>query len=156
MGPTSGAGGITTRLGREDDLAAVRELAVAAYEIYVERIGRPPAPMTADYAEAIRAGTLWVAEDASRIVGLLVLEPKPDHLLLDNVAVHPDAQGRGIGRRLLQLAEQRARAERYAEIRLYTNEAMTENIAYYSLHGYVETHRGVGDGFRRVYFRKLL
>jgi ribosomal protein S18 acetylase RimI-like enzyme len=148
--------GVTTRLARTDDLGAVRELAAAAYEIYVERIGRPPAPMTADYAEAIRSGTLWVAEDASRIVGLLVLEPKPDHLLLDNVAVHPDAQGRGIGRRLLQLAEQLARAEGYAEIRLYTNEAMTENIAYYPRHGYVETHRAVVDGFRRVYFRKLL
>lgn len=156
--PTADAGfvGITTRPAREGDLDAVRELAVAAYEIYVERIGRPPAPMTADYAEAIGAGTLWVAEDGSRIVGLLVLRPESDHLLLDNVAVHPDAQGRGVGRRLLKLAEERARADGYSEIRLYTNEAMTENLAYYPRHGYVETHRAVGDGFRRVYFRKSL
>jgi ribosomal protein S18 acetylase RimI-like enzyme len=152
----STAAGVTTRLAREGDLDAVRELAVTAYEIYVERIGRPPAPMTADYAEAIRAGSLWVAEDGSRIVGLLVLQPEADHLLLDNVAVHPDAQGRGVGRLLLHLAEERARAEGYAEVRLYTNEAMTENLAYYPRHGYVETHRAVDDGFRRVFFRKWL
>jgi len=54
---------ITTRLGHEGDLDAVRDLAAAAYELYVERIGRPPAPMTADYAAAIRAGELWVAEE---------------------------------------------------------------------------------------------
>jgi hypothetical protein len=33
---------------------------------------------------------------------------------------------------------------------------MTENLAYYARHGYVETHRAVDDGFRRGYFRKSL
>jgi hypothetical protein len=31
---------------------------------------------------------------------------------------------------------------------------MTENLAYYARHGYVETHRAEHDGFRRVFFRK--
>ena len=35
-----------------------------------------------------------------------------------------------------------------------TNEAMTENLAYYARHGYVETHRAEQDGFQRVFFRK--
>jgi len=55
---------------------------------------------------------------------------------------------------LLDLAEQHARRLRLSEIRLYTNEAMTENVAYYARHGYVETHRAEQDGFRRVFFRK--
>jgi hypothetical protein len=41
-------------------------------------------------------------------------------------------------------------------MRLYTNAAMTENLAYYSRRGYTETHRAHQDGFHRVFFRKRL
>jgi hypothetical protein len=37
-----------------------------------------------------------------------------------------------LGTRLLALAEDRARSLHLPEIRLYTNAAMTENLAYYS------------------------
>ena len=71
-------------------------------------------------------------------------------------AVRPDVQGRGIGVRLLDLAEDHARSLHLGEVRLYTNAAMTENLSYYPRHGYVETHRAECDGFRRVYFRNPL
>ena len=76
------------------------------------------------------------------------------YLLLENVAVLPAAQGRGIGAQLLALAEDRARALGVPEIRLYTNAAMTENLTYYPRYGYTETHRAQQDGFQRVFFRK--
>jgi hypothetical protein len=41
-----------------------------------------------------------------------------------------------------------------AVTRLYTNAAMTENLAYYPRRGYIETHRAAQDGFHRVFFRK--
>jgi GNAT superfamily N-acetyltransferase len=63
-------------------------------------------------------------------------------------------QGRGIGGRLLALAEDHTRRHGLHEVRLYTNEAMTENLAYYPRRGYVESHRAEQDGFRRVFFRK--
>jgi GNAT superfamily N-acetyltransferase len=110
--------------------------------------------MHADYAAAVTAGHIWVAEDDTRLVGLLVLVPQPDHLLLENVAVHWEAQGRGVGRQLLGVAEREARRQHFGEIRLYTNELMTENLAYYPRHGYTETHRAEQDGYRRVFFRK--
>lgn len=131
------------------------EIARAAYVHYVPRIGRLPEPMTVDYAEAVRAGHTWVAE-TDRIVGLLVLAPQPDHLLLENVAVRPGAQGDGIGRQLLAHAEREAVRLGYPEIRLYTNAAMTENLAYYPRRGYVETHRADVAGFHRVFFTKSL
>lgn len=31
---------------------------------------------------------------------------------------------------------------------------MTENLDYYSRHGYRETHRVTQDGYRRVFFAK--
>jgi GNAT superfamily N-acetyltransferase len=136
------------------DVDALRAVAVAAYQVYVPRIGREPAPMSADYASAVRDDEVWVAVLDDTIAGLLVLVRQPDHLLVENVAVLPSAQGRGIGAGLLALAEQQARQYGLPELRLYTNEAMTENLAYYPRHGYAETHRAQQDGFRRVFFAK--
>jgi GNAT superfamily N-acetyltransferase len=136
------------------DVDELRAIAAAAYQKYVPRIGRAPAPMTADYARAVRDGQAWAALEDGQIVGFAIMIAQPGYLLLDNVAVLPAAQGRGIGARLLALAEDQARGLGLREIRLYTNEAMTENLAYYPRHGYAETHRGEQDGFNRVFFRK--
>ena len=136
------------------DVDALRAIAAAAYQKYVLRIGRAPAPMTADYAQAVRDGQAWAAIEDGQIVGFAVLIARPGYLLLENVAVLPAAQGRGIGARLLALAEEHARGLGLGEIRLYTNEAMTENLAYYPRHGDAETHRARQDGFHRVFFRK--
>lgn len=147
---------LNLRLAEAADLRELRDIATAAYAIYIPRIGRPPAPMTADYADAIGRGEVWVAADDDEIVGLLVLVPEPDHLLLENIAVRPQAQGGGIGARLLALAEGEAVRLGFTEIRLYTNAAMTENQAYYPRHGYVQTHRAEQHGFERVFFSKQL
>ncbi len=148
--------GLSVRRAVTADVRAMRELAKMAYQLYIERIGREPAPMTADYGRIVETGQAWVAERDDRIVGLLVLEPAQDHLLLESVAVAPHAQGLGVGGRLLQLAEEQARVHGLPEVRLYTNEAMVENLAYYPRHGYRETHRGTDSGFRRVFFTKVL
>jgi GNAT superfamily N-acetyltransferase len=147
---------LTLRLATAVDLSDLREIAAAAYAVYLPRIGRPPAPVTADYAGATGRGEVWVAAGDDEIAGLIVLVPQPDHLLLENIAVRPAAQGRGIGGRLLALAEQEAARLGLGEIRLYTNAAMTENLAYYPRHGYALTHRAEQDGFQRVFFAKRL
>jgi GNAT superfamily N-acetyltransferase len=136
------------------DVDALRAIAAAAYEKYVPRIGRAPAPMTADYAQAVRSGQAWAAIEDGEIAGFAILIARPSYLLLDNVAVLPAAQGRGVGARLLALAEDHARGLGLTEIRLYTNQAMTENLVYYPRHGYAETHRAEQDGFHRVFFRR--
>jgi GNAT superfamily N-acetyltransferase len=146
----------TVRLAAAGEAAALQAIAREAYQRYVPRIGREPAPMSADYAAAVRSGHAWVAVDQGQVIGLAVLIAEPDHLLLENLAVRPSWQGRGVGSRLLALTETEARRQGLAEIRLYTNEAMTENLAYYPRHGYAETHRAEQDGFRRVFFSKRL
>ena len=112
--------------------------------------------MTDDYAAAISHDEVWVAERDSTLVGQVVLSLREDHLLLGNLAVAPGAQRLGIGKLLLDLADERARAAGLSEVRLYTHVAMTENLAYYPRHGYQETHRGTQDGFQRVFFTKPL
>lgn len=137
-----------------DDVPAIAALIHAAYKPYVQRIGREPAPMTVDYATVVEAGEAWVAERDGAMVGVLVLRSEPDHLLLDTIAVAPAAQRLGIGATMLDFAEGEARRRGHPEVRLYTNELMTENIAYYPRHGYRETHRASNAGFWRVYFTK--
>ena len=144
------------RLATEGDLPVVADIVHAAYRHYIARIGRMPVPMQDDYAALIAAGRVWVAELAGAVRGILVLIPRGDAMLLDNIAVAPDAQGRGLGRRMLEFAEAAALQAGYGAIRLYTNEAMTENIRLYTRIGYAETHRAEEKGLRRVYMRKGL
>jgi GNAT superfamily N-acetyltransferase len=128
----------------------------AAYRHYILRMGKPPGPMLADYAGEIACHQVWVVEAAGQIIGGLVLIPEEDYLLLDNIAVHPDQQGRGVGRALLALADAEALSQGYRELRLYTHETMTENIALYTRCGWVETHRGQQAGYARVFMCKRL
>ncbi|HTV87634.1 MAG TPA: GNAT family N-acetyltransferase [Stellaceae bacterium] len=128
-----------------------------AYAVYIPRIGKPPGPMLDDYAQLIAAGAVSVLEEpAGTVAAIVVLSPKPDHLLLDNIAVRPERQGRGLGRRLIEFAEAEARRRGFAELRLYTHEKMVENIAIYRRLGFVETGRAEEAGYDRVFMRKPL
>jgi ribosomal protein S18 acetylase RimI-like enzyme len=139
------------------DRAAIEAVVAEAYSIYIERIGKPPGPMLDDYATLIAAGAVNVLEEpAGTIAGIIVLLPKPDHLLLDNIAVSRERQGRGLGRRLIAFAETEARRLGYRELRLYTHETMTENVALYTRLGFVETGRGRDAGYDRVFMTKRL
>ena len=112
--------------------------------------------MLDDYSARIPEGVVWVIEEGTTILGILVLLPKPDHLLLDNVAIAPSRQGLGLGRRLLVFAEAEALRQGHREIRLYTHETMTENQRLYAAIGYEETGRGTEAGYERVFMRKQL
>ena len=128
----------------------------AAYRHYVERIGRPPGPMTDDYADVIRRRQVTVAESGGRIIGVLVLSVTREGFLLENVAVEPSRRGTGLGRTLLELGEAEARRQGFGSIYLYTHEKMIENRALYAGIGYAEYDRRVEDGLARVYMRKPL
>ena len=139
------------------DLARVQAIVDAAYSMYVARIGKPPGPMVDDYAAHVRNHAIWVAcDNLGEIGGLIVLVPEEDHLLLDNIAVDPAWQGKGVGRLLLDFADAEARRRGYAELRLYTNAMMTENVALYARIGWTETGRAAQAGFDRVFFRKAV
>jgi ribosomal protein S18 acetylase RimI-like enzyme len=134
----------------------VRDIVRRAYEVYVPRMGKPPGPMLDDYDALVAEGRVSVLEAEGRVVGLLVLQPQPDHLLLDNVAIDPDFHGRGFGRRLIAHAEAEAARLGFGEVRLYTHVTMVENIALYGRLGFEETHRAEQHGYQRVFMRKRM
>jgi ribosomal protein S18 acetylase RimI-like enzyme len=137
-----------------DDVESIRELVVRAYSRWVPRIGLRPAPMDADYAALVDEGDVFVLAGPD-VVGVLVLRPtEGDALMVENVAVDPERQGEGLGPSLLEFAEAQARGRQLAELRLYTHELMTENIALYERLGWTEYDRLASQGFARVFLRK--
>ena len=144
------------RRAESTDVVAVTALVARAYARYVSRIGRSPAPVDAEYEALVEAGDVWVADAGGRLGGVVVFRAAEGVLELENVAVDPPLQGRGLGRALIAFAEAHASELGLAAVELYTNEAMTENLELYARLGYVETERRVEDGFRRVFFRKPL
>ncbi len=144
------------RGARAEDASRIGEIARAAYQRYLPRIGRAPAPMAADFAAQIAAGHVAVIEADGATAGYMVAWPEADAYLIDNIAVDPAWQGRGLGRRLIQHAELEARRHALDAVRLYTNAAMTENLALYARLGFVETHRAAEHGFNRVFMWRAL
>ncbi|OOF95292.1 hypothetical protein ASPCADRAFT_207777 [Aspergillus carbonarius ITEM 5010] len=144
------------RLATHDDQHTIEEIIQEAFSIYIPLIGRKPQPMLDDYSPLIRAGHVYVVERDNEIKGTVMLVPEKDALLLDNIAVAESARGTGLGRKMLEFADEAARRAGYHALRLHTNEMMVENIAIYTRMGYVETHRVENKGFKRVYMAKNL
>ncbi len=138
------------------DVAAIEHVVRTAYAKYVDRIGKLPGPMLDDYAARVAEGSVRVVEDGCGLAGILVLLPRTGYLLLDNIAVAPERQGKGIGRRLLAAAENEALQRGFDELRLYTNAAMHENLLMYAKLGWEEYGRAKQAGYQRVFFRKRL
>jgi ribosomal protein S18 acetylase RimI-like enzyme len=146
----------TARAAALDDASGAAACVSAAYEHYVARNGLVPVPMRQDYAEVIRDFQVTVVEHDEDIVAVLALAVTDEGFLLDNVAVAPAHQGRGLGRCLLEYAEAEARRQGFDSIYLYAQEIMTENLALYRRIGYVEYARRAESGLHRVYLRKPL
>jgi len=147
---------IRIRAATAADVPAIVDTVDRAYRHYIVRIGKPPGPMLDDYFARVSEDAVWVLQDGPAIAGILVLLSAPEYLLLDNIAIAPERQGRGLGRRLLAFAESEALRRGYREIRLYTHETMMENQRLYTSIGYEETGRSNEAGYDRVFMRKQL
>lgn len=137
-----------------EDAPLAAALVHDAYVGYVEEMGFRPRPMDDEYSEKLGRLEAWVVPGDGRLDGLLILDPREDHMWVDNVAVNPDAQERGIGGKLLELAEERAANLALGELRLLTHQTMLRNQDIYKHLGWQEYHRGVEDGRERVWFKK--
>ncbi len=143
------------RLARPEDCAVIEAIVRQANCGYIGRIGKPPGPMLDDYPRRIAEGVVQILEEEDGVVAaIIVLLVKTDHLLLDNIAVRPERQGRGLGCTLIAFAEAEARRDGLAELRLYTHAKMIENIALYGRLGFTETSRGHQSGYDRVFMSK--
>jgi len=122
----------TIRQATVADAESLQECMVAAYSIYLENlkeISLPP--LEVDYASEILNYPTWVAEREGKIVGGLIVTFEESCAVISNIAVHPAAQGIGLGRALLEFAEQQAREKQYTQMRLATHVLLAENVSLY-------------------------
>ncbi len=78
------------------------------------------------------------------------------YLMIENLAVLPDHQGKGLGSLLLGQAEQVARGMNFATIRLLTNGAFVSNIEFYQHHSYRIDREEPFKGGTTVHMSKAL
>lgn len=132
------------------------DLAVRAYGKYTERLGgQESLAMRPDFPRHIAAGHVDVLE-TDHIIGYVIVFEEDGEMMLDNIAVYPTESGRGYGALLFDFVETRLRRNGAAIYKLYTNEVMTENRAWYPKLGFVEFGRSTVKGMNRVHFRKTL
>lgn len=109
--------------------------------------------MAADYDEDVAAQRVVVIDVGGSVIGYMVAWPEPDAYFIDNIGVEPKAQGKGLGRRLIEHAATDAHRLGLPALRLYTNAAMVENLSMYAYLGFIATHCTVEKGFNRIYMR---
>jgi GNAT superfamily N-acetyltransferase len=120
---------------RPGELALLPPLERAADTLFEPLgIGPLPAPGTVDaFAAAL---VVLVAGDPP--VGLCRIDAIGAGAHLEQLSVHPDHAGRGIGRALLRAAIEWSRATGYDELTLVTYRDVPWNGAFYASEGFVE------------------
>jgi molybdopterin-guanine dinucleotide biosynthesis adapter protein len=137
------------------DAKAVRNLTRLVYAKWIASIGREPFPMTADYEAAVENHWIDLLEEDGKLLGLVEMIPRSDHLFIENLAVAENNQGGGLGTLLLRHAEDSAKAARLPEVQLATNKAFASNLTFYQKRGYeLYTSWFLPDGGTGVGFRK--
>jgi putative acetyltransferase len=159
------------------DAGAVRELFIRvnrllapaemreAFETYIARSLTEEIDRLADYYSE-RNGGFWVAIDDERLIGMFGLEPLADGAMeLRRMYVDPDVRRRGVGRRMLDFAEQECRRSNRPRMNLSTSELQREALALYRNAGYklvreevavAASNKTLGGGIRRYHFTKAL
>jgi len=147
---------ISHRIAGPADVEAISALTRLAYAKWVAVIGREPWPMTVDYAEAVRKHRFDLLQAGDDLAALIETTPDGDQLLIVNLAVAPVFQGRGLGVRLLRLAEDLAMASGIEGTRLYTNARFTQNLRLYAALGYRIDREEALNGGIAVHMSKAL
>jgi hypothetical protein len=84
------------RVAETGDVPQMQAIARDAYSVYVEKMGRDPAPMHADFHTHISKDTVFVAMSGGDIAGYVILCNINDEWWLDNIATSPSHRGQAL------------------------------------------------------------
>ncbi|MES3002424.1 MAG: GNAT family N-acetyltransferase [Pseudomonadota bacterium] len=138
------------------DVGQITACICEAFLPYIERMGKQPAPMLADYAAQLETRAIFVAARGDAVWGVVVFDVQAAEFWIEAVAVRSAHRGTGVGRQLLQFAEAHAARLGHATVDLVTHQLMTENRALYERIGYVSQGARTEAGYARVHYRKTL
>lgn len=83
--------------------------------------------------------TILVCREEDEVIGCVELRKDGDKLYLGMLSVKPDTQGKGIGKKLLEAAEIKARQQNCSTIYMTVISVRKELIDWYIRHGYFLT-----------------
>lgn len=146
-----------SRIGPEDagEVLTVQRAAFTSEALIYGSADMPALTQTLDElrAELAECGG-FTARSTGRLVGAIRTRETPELLLIGRIAIAPDMQGEGIGRMLLEAAEQDSSAP---ESELFTGSLSEANLRLYRRCGYREHERvPQNDGTDQVFLRKRL
>jgi len=102
-------------------------------------------------SEKARAEIAFVAVDEGELLGCLFCRPEPPACLyVGKLCVSPQAQGKGIGKMLLQRSEALARELALPALRLETRIELIGNHARFAAWGFVKTAENAHAGYDRT------
>jgi GNAT superfamily N-acetyltransferase len=140
---------IPTDFGRLDD---VLDLIMRAFA-FMDGVIDPPSSAHMLTVDVLRDKALhetgFVALDGDRIVGCIFALERADDFYVGKLAVAPDCQGQGIGRRLMRAVERLALDRGKAALTLQTRIELTANHAAFARLGFHETERTAHVGYDR-------
>ena len=161
----------------DGDAPRVRELFVAvnrmlapphlkdAFEAYIARSLREEIDRIADYYRE-KQGGFWVVVSKGAIVGMFGLEAvSHDAMELRRMYVDPSMRRRGVGRQVLEFAENECRWRKRPKLVLSTSELQSAAVALYKSSGYrlvreeiaeAASNKTLGSGIRRYHLEKIL
>lgn len=131
---------VIVRLAAAEDAEAISKVLFEAFGAY--RSNYTPEAfevVTPDVNEILgrfAEGPQWVAEIDGQVVGTVSMTTEPEGLYIRSMAVSPNAQGRGIGHKLLDATDEFAAATDIERIFLYTTYFVPGAKEMYEKHGY--------------------
>jgi predicted N-acetyltransferase YhbS len=154
---------ISYRAAQKSDHADILRVIKAAFAEYQGRLDPPSSAQnkTLDqvHAELSRAKAI-VAMAGTEMVGCVFYRPKRKYVYLDRLSVVPDWRKRGIGRKLMELVEERTLDQGLKAIRLSVRVTLVENQTYYQKIGYTfsayHTHSGYTEPTAIVFEKQLI
>ena len=136
-----------------EDHEIIIAIALKAYEKYIERMGKEPAPMRPVIQ---KEDVVFVYEDNKQVIAFAILVKINDQIILDSIAVDPPHQKKGIGDNFIKFIEEYLMEQKVNKYQLYTNEMMFENIKWYQKIGFKIFKKVTEKGYNRIYFEKEL
>ncbi|MFB6724722.1 GNAT family N-acetyltransferase [Kribbella sp. NPDC056345] len=137
---------MTIRPAVAAELPGLQALELAAGELFrgigMNDIAEHPPPPLETFEHARQAGRLWVITGADdRPVGFVLVEIVDGAAHIEQVSVHPEQQGRGLGRALIDHVVSWAAAQGLPTLTLSTFREVPWNAPYYARLGFVELSR---------------
>ena len=149
---------LKTRAITVKDAGEILTLQRAAYATEAQIYGDPFLPALTQTLEQLedelRAGSGLSATLDGRIVAAIRWDVQGDTVHIGRLTVAPDQQGKGLGTRLLRLAESESGA---SAAELFTGHKSEANLRLYAREGYAEHRRELlREGVELVYLVKRL